>query len=55
MTHADVIADNLRAVRGRIDAAARRAARDSDGITLVAVSKTFDASHVRAAHAAGQI
>ncbi len=55
MTHADVIADNLRAVRARIGAAARRAARDPDGITLVAVSKTFDASHVRAAHAAGQI
>ena len=54
MTHADVIADNLRAVRARIGAAARRAARDPDGITLVAVSKTFDASHVRAAHAAGQ-
>lgn len=55
MTHADVIADNLRAVRARIVAAARRAARDPDGITLVAVSKTFDASHVRAAHAAGQL
>jgi PLP dependent protein len=55
VTHADVIADNLRAVRARIGAAARRAARDPDGITLVAVSKTFDASHVRAAHAAGQI
>ena len=55
MTHADVIADNLRAVRARIDAAARRAARDPGGITLVAVSKTFDAAAVRAAHAAGQL
>jgi pyridoxal phosphate enzyme (YggS family) len=55
VTHADVIADNLRAVRARIGAAARRAARDPDGITLIAVSKTFDADHVRAAHAAGQI
>jgi PLP dependent protein len=55
VTHADVIADNLRAVRARIEAAARRAARDPDAITLVAVSKTFDATHVRAAYAAGQI
>ena len=55
MTHADVIADNLRAVRARIDAAARRADRDPGGITLIAVSKTFDADSVRAAHAAGQV
>ena len=55
MTHADVIAENLRAVRARMDAAARRAARDPGGITLLAVSKTFDAEHVRAAHAAGQL
>lgn len=55
MTHADQIAGNLRAVRTRIDAAARRVQRDPDGITLVAVSKTFDAAHVRAAHQAGQV
>ena len=55
MTQADAIADNLRAVRERIDAAARRAARDPGGVTLIAVSKTFDASAVRAAHAAGQV
>ena len=55
MTHDAVIADNLRAVRARIDAAARRAARDPGGISLIAVSKTFDAAAVRAAHAAGQI
>lgn len=55
MTHADVIADNLRAVRARIDAAARRAGRDPGGITLIAVSKTFSADHVRAAAAAGQV
>ena len=48
------IAENLQAVRARIDAAARRAGRDPGGITLVAVSKTFDADHVRAAAAAGQ-
>ena len=54
MTHDAVIADNLRAVRARIDAAARRASRDPGGISLIAVSKTFDASAVRAACAAGQ-
>jgi len=55
VTHANVIADNLRAVRARIDAAARRVGRDPGGITLIAVSKTFDAEAVRAAHAAGQV
>ena len=55
MTQADAIADNLRAVRERIDAAARRVNRDPGGVTLIAVSKTFDASAVRAAHAAGQV
>jgi len=49
------IADNLRAVRARVDAAARRAGRDAAGITLIAVSKTFPAEHVRAASAAGQL
>ncbi len=48
------IAANLRSVRSRIDAAARRAGRDPAAITLVAVSKTFSADHVRAARAAGQ-
>jgi pyridoxal phosphate enzyme (YggS family) len=55
VTDAAAIADNLRAVRERIDAAARRAGRDPGGVTLIAVSKTFDASAVRAAHAAGQV
>ena len=55
MTQTDAIANNLRAVRERIDAAARRAGRDPGGVTLIAVSKTFDASAVRAAHAAGQV
>lgn len=45
---------NLQAVRQRIDAAARRAGRNSDGITLVAVSKTRAALEVQAAAAAGQ-
>lgn len=55
MTPAAQIADNLRAVRTRMDAAARRVQRDPSAITLVAVSKTFDADHVRAAHQAGQL
>jgi len=50
-----VIADNLSAVRARIDAAARRAGRDPGGITLIAVSKTFPSEYVRAADAAGQV
>ena len=48
------IADNLAEVRRRIDAAAHRARRNPADITLVAVSKTFSAAHVRAAAAAGQ-
>jgi pyridoxal phosphate enzyme (YggS family) len=48
------IAENLAYVRRRLEAAAARAGRSPDEITLVAVSKTFDADHVRAAFAAGQ-
>ena len=54
MTTVQTIAENLAEVRARIDAAARRAGRDPADITLVAVSKTFDADHVRAAWDAGQ-
>ena len=45
-------ADNLAAVRGSIDAAARAAGRPA--VTLVAVSKTFPADDVRQAILAGQ-
>ena len=55
MTLDAVIADNLRAVRTRIDAAARRVSRDPGDVTLIAVSKTFPSDHVRAAAAAGQL
>lgn len=55
LTSPDTIADNLAAVRSRIGDAARRAGRDPAAITLVAVSKTFDAGHVRAAADAGQL
>jgi len=48
------IASNLDAVRRRIAAAATRAGRDASSVTLLAVSKTFDASIVRLAAEAGQ-
>ena len=54
MPTAQTIAGNLATVRSRIDAAARRAGRNPADITLVAVSKTFDADCVRAAWEAGQ-
>ena len=40
-------------MRERIAAAARRAARNADEITLMAVSKTFPAERIREAYAAG--
>ena len=49
------IATNLQSVRSRVDAAARRVARDPQTIRLIAVSKTFNADYVRAAWSAGQI
>lgn len=48
------IAENLRVVRARMDAAAGRANRDPGDIELIAVSKTFGVDHVRTAWAAGQ-
>jgi len=48
------IRDRLDRVRSRIVAAARRTGRDPSLVRLVAVSKTFDPDHVRAAVAAGQ-
>src|SRR5579871_6594615 len=45
---------NLEAVQQRIAAAAHAAGRDAQSVTLLAVSKTFPADAVRAAHAAGQ-
>lgn len=44
----------MQAVRARIAAAARSAGREPGDIALLAVSKTFSAGAVRAAHAAGQ-
>jgi hypothetical protein len=48
------IVSNLAAIRGRIAAAAAAAGREPGDVRLLAVSKTFDADHVRAAYAAGQ-
>src|SRR5215218_10780632 len=46
--------ENLRAVRARIDAAARAAGRDPSEVSLLAVSKTWPADAVRALAALGQ-
>jgi pyridoxal phosphate enzyme (YggS family) len=48
------IESNLQVVKARIAAAARSAGREPGDIALLAVSKTFAAGEVRAAHAAGQ-
>ena len=48
------IARHLEAVQQRIAAAARSAGRDPRTVELLAVSQTFPADAVRAAHAAGQ-
>jgi pyridoxal phosphate enzyme (YggS family) len=50
----DTISANLQAVKARIAAAAKQYGRQPDSIELLAVSKTFGADAVRAAHAAGQ-
>jgi len=50
----DTIENRLQAVKSRIAAACRVAARDPRDIVLVAVGKGFPAADIRAAHAAGQ-
>ncbi len=47
------IVENLARVRERIAAAARRAGRNPEEITLMGVSKTFPVERIREAHAAG--
>ncbi|HYC47629.1 MAG TPA: YggS family pyridoxal phosphate-dependent enzyme [Burkholderiales bacterium] len=49
-----IIAFQLQAVRSRIERAAREAHRTASEIALLAVSKTFPASYIEEAHAAGQ-
>src|SRR5215212_7983887 len=48
------LADDLQAVRARIESAARAAGRDPAGVRLLAVSKTWPAEDVRALAALGQ-
>lgn len=48
------VASQLSAIRDRVSAACRKAGRPDDAVTLVAVSKTFPASYVSEAVAAGQ-
>jgi len=48
-----MIADNLAAVRARIEAAAARAGRAAEDVTLVAVTKEVDAARAREAVALG--
>ena len=47
-------ADNLADIRRRIDAAAREAGRDPAGVTLIAVSKTYEMDAIAPVIAAGQ-
>jgi PLP dependent protein len=54
MTSLSYIAANLAEVRRRIREAAQDAGRSPGDVRLLAVSKTFDLDHVRAAAAAGQ-
>lgn len=53
MTRAEEIAASVAAVRGRITAAAARAGREPDSVTLVAVGKTKPLGDLLAACAAG--
>ncbi|MCU0968559.1 MAG: YggS family pyridoxal phosphate enzyme, partial [Rubrivivax sp.] len=46
------IVSRLQEVKGRIARACAEAGRDVQGVTLLAVSKTFGPDAVRAAHAA---
>jgi hypothetical protein len=48
------LADNLARIRERVAAAAGRAQRKVDAVTLVAVSKTLPAERIREAYLAGQ-
>ncbi len=49
------IADNIKTVRDKIEAAARRSGRDPSGIKLVVVTKTVPAERIREAAAAGTL
>lgn len=49
----NAVAENVKRVRERVDAALRRAGRADDAVTLVGITKTFDASMVDALVDAG--
>ena len=49
-----MVHDGLKKVLNGLVEAAQKAGRPTDEVTLIAVSKTFDAAAVREAHAAGQ-
>lgn len=53
MSRTDELAGRLAEVRGRIEAAARRAGRDPSAVTLVAVTKTKPLDDLLAAYEAG--
>jgi pyridoxal phosphate enzyme (YggS family) len=53
VTRAAEIAARVAEVRGRIAEAARRAGREAEAVTLVAVGKTYPLDDLLAAHAAG--
>jgi pyridoxal phosphate enzyme (YggS family) len=53
MTRYDELRDNLRRVRERIEKACEAAGRSADEVTLVAITKTFPVSDVRALTALG--
>ena len=47
------IVENIAEIRERVAAAARRAERSPDDVTLMAVTKTFPVDAIREAYAAG--
>lgn len=47
------IAENIAQIHQRISSAARRASRNADEITLMAVTKTFPVGNIRSAYTAG--
>ena len=53
MTAGPTIRENLQRVRAKMDAAARRAQRSAEEITLIGVSKTHPAEAIREAYEAG--
>lgn len=53
--HAETVGENIRIVRQKMTGACAGAGRDPASVRLLAVSKTFPAAAVRAAHAAGQL